>query len=137
MRKGETVNMDYNVHGYALMAKFFGNEVCVSYRRSSVVKIAGGKPVKGNTECQVLCFGGEELEETTNTETDTFCEDKNRCTTNEKHILKFVVDKSKVSKQSTKQTSSSDCVHGNSSRTEKTFVFSLLIGYLMCNRTQR
>ena len=128
--------MDYNMHGYALMAKFFGDEVCVSYRRSSAVKIARGKPVRGKPECRVLCFGGENSEETTNTETDTFCEDKNRCTTNEKEILKFVVDKGKVSKQSTKKTSSSDCVHGNSSRTEMTFVFSLVIGYLMFNRTQ-
>lgn len=59
LRRGVVTNLGYDVNDYAVMAKFFGNEVCVSYRsytRSSDV-----------SKCNEKCFsiyedGGEEKE---------------------------------------------------------------------------
>ena len=58
--RGEVVDLEYDVNGYAVTAKYFGEEVCVAYRKVSVFTDARGR--KRTDECESECFEDEETE---------------------------------------------------------------------------
>ena len=60
LRRGEVVDLEHDVNGYAVTAKYFGEEVCVAYRRLSIYQ---GSTGRDHTEkCASECFKDEEYE---------------------------------------------------------------------------
>ena len=60
VKKGLITNLDYDIHNYSLLAKFFGRELCVSYR----IKTNVNKPGAALTiyeECGKDCFIGNKM----------------------------------------------------------------------------
>lgn len=60
LKRGEVVDLNYDVNGYAVTAKFFGYEVCVAYRKISSIRTSGG--YKRTNKCSSECFTEEETE---------------------------------------------------------------------------
>ena len=58
--KGLVTNLDYDIHGYALLAKFFGREICTSYRNMILSKNPG-ESEKNRTSCEKDCFTGSTM----------------------------------------------------------------------------
>ena len=58
LKKGTTTNLNYNVNGYSVMAKFFGKQVCVSYFK--LEKAKNGSIYK--QKCEEECFDDYEDE---------------------------------------------------------------------------
>ena len=60
LRKDLLTNLDHDINGCALMAKFYGREICTSYR----IKILSrkiGSPIKSRTFCELDCFTGNKM----------------------------------------------------------------------------
>ena len=58
--RGQVVDLQYDVNGYAVTAKYFGEEVCVAYRKVSIFRNARG--LDHTDECESECFKYEETE---------------------------------------------------------------------------
>ena len=68
--RGISTNIDYDVNGYAVMAKFFGEDICVSYRRHSISK---GALYRNTKKCEKKCFSIKETEETATYKSEVTC----------------------------------------------------------------
>ena len=84
LERGKTVNINYEVNNRTVMAKFFGEEVCVSYMELLVVRI--GAIVSQALECDTECFSDDEKE---TYQTNISCTDQSCLRT--KKRLRFVV----------------------------------------------
>ena len=84
LEKGKEVDVKYNVNGYAVLAKFIGTEVCVSYRDE---EITTGTTVSIESKCESECFCYMEYE----TYFKNITCSKNKCDTHAKKKLKFVL----------------------------------------------
>jgi hypothetical protein len=74
LRKGLVTNLDYDINEYALLAKFYGREICTSYRKMILSKTPG-TPVENSTSCDMDCFTGNKM---VDIEDDYVC-DGNKC----------------------------------------------------------
>jgi hypothetical protein len=61
LKRGKVVDLEHDVNGYAVTAKFFGDEVCVAYREiSNIQSYQNG--YKYTKECTSECFKDSESE---------------------------------------------------------------------------
>jgi hypothetical protein len=60
LRKDLVTNLDYDNHGYALLAKFYGREICVSYR-TMILSHMPGRPLENRTSCESDCFADSKM----------------------------------------------------------------------------
>ena len=61
LKRGKVVDMNHDVNGYAVTAKYFGDEVCVAYREKSSIRshLSG---YKITNKCSSECFRDLEFE---------------------------------------------------------------------------
>ena len=70
LHRGISTNLNYDVNEYGVMAKFYGEDICVSYRRH---KILQGISSQNTKKCEKKCFSIKETEETATYKSDVFC----------------------------------------------------------------
>lgn len=68
--RGISTNLNYDVNEYAVMVKFYGEDICVSYREHTILK---GISSQNTKECEKKCFSIKETEETATYKSDVFC----------------------------------------------------------------
>jgi hypothetical protein len=61
LKRGEVIDLRHDVNGYAVTAKFFGDEVCVAYRKVSRIRSYLNGYTNTN-ECSSECFTDVETE---------------------------------------------------------------------------
>ena len=86
LRKGLVTNLNHDVNGYALLAKFYGREICTSYRNKVLLKKIGEPFKKIRTLCEKDCFTGNTM---VDIDYDYVCDGKKCQNATEK--LKFIV----------------------------------------------
>lgn len=121
LRKGKTVKMENNIT-HDLTTKFFGDEVCVSYRKLLIYKGIGNR-VATTSDCEFICFEEEGM---ATVGINVRCFPKKCSHGREK--LKFVVNRD--SKPSTCPSSSAHHGFSNLSWPKITFVVTYVVGYL-------
>lgn len=68
--RGIATSLNYDVNGYAVMAKFYGEDICVSYRGHSIRK---GTSYRNTKKCEKKCFSIKETEETVTYKSEVTC----------------------------------------------------------------
>lgn len=61
LKRGKVVDLNYDVNGYAVTAKYFGDEVCVAYREKSSIRSSSSR-YKRTNQCSSECFRDLEFE---------------------------------------------------------------------------
>lgn len=88
LSKGLVTNLDYDINNNALLAKFYGQEICVSYRYMILAKWEG-QALKNRTSCGLDCFTDSKM---VDIEYDQVCDHTGSKCSTETQKLHFVVN---------------------------------------------
>ena len=75
LQKDVVKDLDYDINNYALLGKFYGRDICVSYR-DRILSKRPGRPTENRTSCRSDCFTGDKL---VDIEYDYACDQASNC----------------------------------------------------------
>ena len=85
LRKDVVTDLDYDINKYAVLGKFYGRDICVSYR-DRILSRRPGRPTENTTSCRSDCFTDDKI---VDIEYDYICDEPNCLVDIQK--LQFVV----------------------------------------------